>query len=72
MFRRNFQKVEIVETSDKPPEYLTISCEPATISAKPVGVGATFQRLILTGERSGLQTHIAATIGVLLCGQMKS
>jgi hypothetical protein len=28
-----------------------------TISEKPVGVGAAFQRLILAGERSGLQTH---------------
>src|SRR4029450_5400253 len=30
-----------------------------TISAKPVGVGAASQRLIPTGERSGLLTHIA-------------
>ena len=30
-----------------------------TISAKPVGVGALSQRLIPTGERSGLQTQIA-------------
>jgi hypothetical protein len=28
-----------------------------SISAKPVGVGAAFQRLILTGERSGSQTY---------------
>jgi hypothetical protein len=32
-----------------------------TISAKPDGVGAASQRLIPTGERSGLLTHIAAT-----------
>jgi hypothetical protein len=31
-----------------------------TISAKPVGVWAVSQRLIPTGEQSGLQTHIAA------------
>jgi hypothetical protein len=30
------------------------------------------QRLIPTGERSGLQTHIAATEGVSLCMRMKS
>jgi hypothetical protein len=50
MFRRNFQKVEIVGTSDEPPEYLTISCEPATISAKPVGAGAASQLLIPRDE----------------------
>jgi hypothetical protein len=32
-----------------------------TISAKPVGVGAGSQPLILAGKRSGLLTHIAAT-----------
>jgi hypothetical protein len=31
------------------------------ISAKPVGVGAVSQRLIPTGEQSGLQTRIATT-----------
>jgi hypothetical protein len=35
-----------------------------TISAKPVGVGAASQALILAGERSGLQTHIAVTESV--------
>jgi hypothetical protein len=30
------------------------------------------QRLIPTGERSGLQTHIATTESVSLCGQMKA
>jgi hypothetical protein len=39
--------------------------------AKPVGVGAASQRLIPTGERSGLQTHIAATESVTLCARMK-
>ncbi len=33
---------------------------------KPVGVGAVSQRLIPTGKRSGLQTHIAATVSVSL------
>ena len=32
-----------------------------TTSAKPVGAWAASQRLIPTGERSGLQTHTAAT-----------
>jgi hypothetical protein len=36
-------------------------------SAKPDGVGAVSQRLIPTGERSGLLTHIAATESVSLC-----
>jgi hypothetical protein len=34
------------------------------IGAMPVGVGAVSQRLIPTGERSGLQTRIAATENV--------
>jgi hypothetical protein len=33
----------------------------ATISARLVGVGAVCQRLIPTGERSGLQTRTATT-----------
>jgi len=44
----------------------------ADVSAKPVGVGAVSQRLIPTGERSGLLTRIAATESVLLCVRMKS
>jgi len=43
-----------------------------TISRKPVGVRATFQRLIPTGEQSGLLTHIAATESVSLCARMKA
>jgi hypothetical protein len=43
-----------------------------TISRKPVGVGAAYQRLIPTGERSGLQTHIGTTEGVSLCERKKS
>ena len=39
-------------------------------SAKPVGVGAVFQRLIPTGERSGLLTHIATTESVSLCARL--
>jgi hypothetical protein len=35
-------------------------------------IGAVFQRLIPTGEQSGLQTHIAATESVWLCVRMKS
>jgi hypothetical protein len=35
-----------------------------TISAKPVGVEAVYQRLIPTGEQSGSQTRIAATESV--------
>ena len=31
-----------------------------------------YQRLIPTGERSGLQMHIAMTESVLLCARMKS
>jgi hypothetical protein len=34
-------------------------------------LGPAFQRLIPTGEQSGLQTHIAATESVSLCEQMK-
>jgi len=36
-----------------------------TIWAKPVGVGAVFQLLILVIERAGLLTHIAAMEGAL-------
>jgi hypothetical protein len=42
------------------------------ISAKPDGVGAASQRLIPTGERSELPTHIATTESVSLCMRMKS
>ena len=37
------------------------------ISTEPDGAGATSQPLILRGERSGLQTRIAATFNVSLC-----
>src|SRR5206468_8590826 len=50
----------------------TVSPEALTISAKPVGVGAVSQRLIPEGERTGLQTHIAATESVTLCARRKS
>jgi len=40
--------------------------------AKPVEVVAASQRLIPTGERSGLRTHIVATESVSLCARMKS
>jgi hypothetical protein len=43
-----------------------------TISAKQDGVGAASQRLIPTGERSSLLTHIATTESVSLCERMKS
>jgi hypothetical protein len=43
-----------------------------TISAKPVGVGVVSQRLIPTGEQSGLLTGIAATESVSLGVLMKS
>jgi hypothetical protein len=43
-----------------------------TISAKPVEVGVAFQRLIPTGERSGLLTRTATTENVSLCERMKS
>ena len=36
-----------------------------TISAKPVGVGAVSQLLIVRGEPSGLWTHTATTEGAL-------
>jgi hypothetical protein len=39
---------------------------------KRVGVGATFQRWIVKGERSGLQTHTATTESVSLSERMKS
>ena len=42
-----------------------------TISVKPVGVGAASHRLIPTGERSGLQTHIATMESVSLFTRMK-
>jgi hypothetical protein len=48
-------------TVRQPPSNLML-----TVSAKPVGVGAVSQRLIPTGEQSGLLTHIATTEGVLL------
>ena len=37
---------------------------------KAGSVGVASQRLILTGERSGLQTHIATTESVSLCTRM--
>ena len=40
--------------------------------SKAGGVGAASQRLIPTGERSGLQTYIATTGSVSLCVRMKS
>jgi hypothetical protein len=40
-------------------------------SANEAELGAGFQRLIPTGEQSGLQTHIA-TETVSLCVRMKS
>jgi hypothetical protein len=43
-----------------------------TISAKPVGVGAASQRLIPTGEPSGLLTRIATTDSGSLSVRMKS
>jgi hypothetical protein len=43
-----------------------------TIPAKPVGVWAVSQRLIPTGEGSGLLTRIAATESVSLWVRMKS
>jgi len=42
------------------------------ISVKQVGVGAASQRLIPTGERSGLLTRIAAVESVSLRALMKS
>jgi hypothetical protein len=45
--------------------------EIAADSPKPVGVGATFQRLIPAGERSGLLTHIAATESVSIAVRTK-
>jgi hypothetical protein len=42
-----------------------------TIWVKPVGVGAASQRLIPTGERSGLRTRIAATVNASLFARMK-
>jgi hypothetical protein len=43
-----------------------------TISAKPVGVGAAYQQLLLVGERSSLLTRIAAMENGSLCVRMKS
>jgi hypothetical protein len=43
-----------------------------SISAKPAGVGAVYQRLIPTVERSGLQTRIATMESVSLGERMKS
>jgi hypothetical protein len=42
------------------------------VLAKPVGLAAASQPLILRGERSGLLTRIAAMEGALLCMPMKS
>jgi hypothetical protein len=55
-----------------PANATTISKATDTISAKPDGVGAVSQRLIPTGEQSGLLTHNAATESVTLCTRMKS
>jgi hypothetical protein len=43
-----------------------------TISAKPVGVGAVSQQLILPGEQSGLLMHTVATESVSLYVRMIS
>jgi len=43
-----------------------------TISAKPDGVGAASQRLIPTGERSGLLTGIVTTENGSLCEGTKA
>ena len=51
--------------------YLKYGSSSRTISARPAGVGAASQRLIPTGERSGLLTCIAMTESVSLCEQMK-
>jgi hypothetical protein len=45
---------------------------PDNISAKPVGVTAASERLIPTGEPSGLLTHIVITESASLCVPMKS
>jgi hypothetical protein len=42
-----------------------------TISRKPVGAWVMSQRLIPTGEQSGLLTRIAATESVSLCTDEK-
>jgi hypothetical protein len=42
-----------------------------TISANPVGLGATSQALIQTGQQSSLLTYIAMMASVSLCGRMK-
>jgi len=44
----------------------------ADTSSKLVGVGAASQRLIPTGERSGLLMRTAATEGVTLFARMKN
>jgi hypothetical protein len=54
------------------PRALALGNSSPTISAKPVGVGAASQRLILAGEQSGLLTHIAATESRFVCELMKS
>jgi hypothetical protein len=41
------------------------------IAAKPLGVGAASQPLILSGERSGLLTHAATTVNASWCERMK-
>jgi hypothetical protein len=46
-------------------------CDGQPSSAKPVGVGALFQPLILAGEQSGLLTRIATTGSGSLCTPMK-
>ena len=61
-------RIEIASLSLKPALVIGVR----SLSSKPVGAGAVFQRLIPTGERSGLLTHIAATENVLSCARMKS
>jgi hypothetical protein len=45
---------------------------PPLLGCRHIEVGAASQRLIPTGEQSGLQAHIAAMESVSLCVRMKS
>ena len=55
------QKVSAQLEASKPAlEVVNINQEGLTISARPIGIGVVSQRLMPTGERSGLQTRIAS------------
>src|SRR5437867_6040252 len=64
VFRLRWRSSLLLQAFAEVWRYATISL---TTSERRVGVWAAPQRLIPTGERSGLQTRIATTESVALC-----